>query len=419
MKNWAFIEHVTDQLDRSRPGDSKHPTLWPSEASATYKDQEGNTVVAGKCRRAVFFRYLIECFKFYDKYKMWSPLVNDLRTNAKKVDRYMLWIWAQGNLYEDFLINQAKDSGIFAHSQVPIYIKSHNISGKTDVEVYNPETRKLSIVEAKSVYGFGGNVVLGTPGDRTKGQMGTPRESNLMQIALYNWWRASTDDAYEYSRLVYGSRDTGRYAEYLVRTVLEGEVIHIEYRAWAPVMCEWVRSPITINSILDEYLNVQRDIDGGTIPPRDFILKWNQEQIDAAAAAGKLTKTDQKQYDKIAEQNKVNAYLQTIIDAAKSGDASEIATAISPSGPSTKEVLAAKSLSAPLIKRYLDYLDVAEVKDGQSKKDIAVISKFIAAAQELTTKHPLKPIVRGDWQCRFCKWAGTCYDKDSNPREVK
>src|SRR5687768_11639407 len=117
---WAFIEHVTDSLGKSRPGDPKPPTLWPSEASAVV-DVEGNKTVAGKCRRAVFFRYMLENFSFYEKYKMWKPLVEDIQCNALPTDRYLLWIWRQGELYEEFLVEQAKISGVYTGGQIQVY----------------------------------------------------------------------------------------------------------------------------------------------------------------------------------------------------------------------------------------------------------------------------------------------------------
>lgn len=303
---WAFIEHVTDSLGRSRPGDPKPPTLWPSEASAVV-EVEGKSHVAGKCRRATFFRYLLENFSFYDKYKIWKPLVEDIQCNALPTDRYLLWIWRQGELYEEFLVEQAKISGVFMSGQAQVYIPEYNLSGKKDIEVINPQSRKLSIVEAKSVYGFGANTVIGTPGDRRKGQMGTPRDSNLMQIALYHWWSASEDDAYEESRLVYGARDTGRYAEYLVKTeTQEDGTINILYKPHAPNIGSWVTSEITINAILTEYKNQQLWLDSGVLPGRDFEIIYDETKLAELYSSDEMGKTDREQYEKVIARRQEN-----------------------------------------------------------------------------------------------------------------
>lgn len=313
---WAFIEHVTDSLGRSRPGDPKPPTLWPSEASAIV-EVNGKTKVAGKCRRATFFRFLLENYAFYDKYKIWKPLVEDIKCNALPVDRYLLWIWRQGELYEEFLIEQAKISGVFVSSQATVFIPEYNVSGKKDIEIVNPETHKLSIVESKSVYGHGGNAVLGTPSARRQGALGTPRDSNLMQIAIYHWWHASEDDAYEDSRLVYGSRDTGRYGEYLVRTVTKDDLIEIQYKANAPQSGPWVTSAITINAILTEYKNIQLWLDSGIIPPRDFDILFNEDQLADLYSEGEMTKTDREQYEKVMARRAENRELEAAGEKVK------------------------------------------------------------------------------------------------------
>jgi hypothetical protein len=297
---------------------------------------------------------MLNCYKFYPRYAHWKPLADELVRERIPPDRYMLWIWRQGELYEDFLVEQSKISGVFACGQVPLYIKDHNISGKEDIETINPVTHKFSIVEAKSVYGFGGNVVLGTPAARRKGFMGVPREGNLMQIGIYHWWKASADSSYEESRLVYGSRDTGRYAEYLVKTEPEvtedGETrTYIWHKGNAPVQTPWVKSAIYIENIFEQYAGTQLAVDGGFIPPRDFKLLFDEKDLAHLSDEGGLSKTDQIQYDKVIARREENV-----------------------------ELVAA------------------------GKKE----------------KKELKQVEKGDWQCRFCNYKTVCFDKDSVPREV-
>lgn len=303
---WTFIEHITDSLTRPRPGDPKQPTLWPSEASAII-EKNGKQVVVGKCRRATFFRFLLENFKFYDKYKMWSPLVSDIQCKALPTDRYLLWIWRQGELYEQFCVEQAKIAGIYSSGQIPVYIPQFNVSGKEDLEAVNPISHKLSVVEIKSVYAYGADAVIGSKSDKRNGVTGTPKDNNLMQIALYHWWRASEDTAYEESRLVYGSRDTGRYGEYLVKTVTQEDgTINILYKSLVPTAGPWVASPITINSILNEFSNIQLWLDAGTIPARDFDIVYNEEQLAECFANDEFTKAEREQYEKVLARRAEN-----------------------------------------------------------------------------------------------------------------
>jgi hypothetical protein len=399
MSDWAFVEHATKQLMRPRPGDSKGPTFWPSEASATYLDKDGKAVTVGKCRRAIFFRYLIECYKFYDKYKLWSPLIERLQRESKPVDRYMLWIWAAGEQAEEYLIEQAKKSGVYVEEQIPVYVKSHAISGKKDIEVFNPETGKLSIIEAKSVYGFGGNTVLGTESQRRRGFMGEPRDSNLMQIAIYHWWSASMDDAYEESRLVYIARDTGRYAEYLVRTIAEGDINHIEYRPWHPHPGPWVRVPYTINDILNTFEASHLAVESGRIPTRDFDLVWSEDRLAKAYEAGELGKGDTEQYAKAKARLAFNSWANSIPELEDDHLLDSSAT-----WADDLSVGAKKAIEA-----------LANCDDDNAHKEIK--AKAIKELRKISPKKELKELEKGDWQCQYCKYSPICY-AEGEPKEL-
>lgn len=296
---WTFIDHVTSYLHRKRIGDRRQPTLWPSEASAVISSEHGDQVV-GKCRRAVFFRYLVDNFFYYKpKYDNWAPFVDRLIKNTLPTDRYLTWIGHAGQLYEESVIGLAKDAGVYIDSQIPIYVQSHNISGKIDIVIINPETGRKSLIEAKSIYGFNADNIIGTAASHRKGEMGTPRDSNLMQIAIYQWWLGEREDL-EDARLIYGARDTGRYAEFNV-TIDKGI---ITYQGTEPVLTKRVTSPITIQSILDQYLYIQKSIDANQIPVRDYDLQYSDEKILSLYESGKLTKIETQRVARRLEQIK-------------------------------------------------------------------------------------------------------------------
>jgi hypothetical protein len=129
-----------------------------------------------------------------------------------------------------------------------------------------------------------------------------------MQTAIYEWWYASGLDQFEHSRLIYGSRDTGRYAEYKIRTeTQENGMIKIFYKGIAPNVTPEKESPITINSILvDGYQYVQQHVDSGVIPPRDFEIQYSAEKIIQLYERGELTKAEIIQYEKLQARIQVN-----------------------------------------------------------------------------------------------------------------
>jgi hypothetical protein len=302
MSNWSFIDHCTNYLNRPRMGDPRAPNLWPSEASAII-EEEGQQKLVGKCRRAVWFRWLSDNISYYkdpEAISAYEPLYKLLKSRTLPPSPYTVWLWRAGDLYEEYLTQLAKEGGVYVASQVSVYIPELQISGKKDLVIIDPETGKLSTIEVKSVYGFGANTVLGTPSARGKGELGVPRESNLMQIALYEWWADAADEQFQAAKLVYGSRDTGRYAEYNVWT--EGD--SILYSGVAPNITKPITSKITISSILAQYKYVDDSYKNRVVPARDYDLKFSEEKIQELYEAGKLNKTETEKHEKLLAYRK-------------------------------------------------------------------------------------------------------------------
>ena len=303
MSSWSFISHITDYLSRPRLGDQKEPTQWPSEATALSVNQHGEKVVLGKCRRAAFFRLLLDSFAYSEKYNIYQKFVEKLKQETIEVEPYLRWIWSQGELYEEHCLNLAKSAGVYISDQTPVYVSKHNVSGKIDIIVINPSTGKFNIVEIKSVYGYGGNAVLGTPAERKRGLLGKPRESHLMQIGMYQWHFANRRDEFEEGLLVYGSRDTGRTAEYKITVEelenKEGEKRNfIFYQGNHPNITEKVNSGISIENVISNYNYIAKCLDSGEIPERDFEAKYSEEKLQKLYDRGELSKKDSEQFIK-------------------------------------------------------------------------------------------------------------------------
>ncbi len=298
---WSFITHITNYLGRPGLDEQKAPTLWPSEATSLITNEYGEQVVLGKCRRANYFRYLIDSYNFSENYSHYKDLVEDLKKNTSESDIYLRWIWKQGEIYEQYCVDLAKESGVFISGQTSIYIPKLNVSGKIDLIIVNPETHKFHIVEVKSVYGFNANKVLGTPGERKKGTLGEPRDSHLMQIGIYQWWYGNTYDHFGEGLLVYGSRDTGRYAEYKI-TVEKDEdsgFDYIYYQPHAPWPGDKINSGICIQSICKNYELIKSSVeDNKTIPSRDFELQYSDDKLKLMYDRGELNKTETTQFEK-------------------------------------------------------------------------------------------------------------------------
>jgi len=302
---WSFITHITNYLGRPGLDEQKAPTLWPSEATAVVVNEHGEEVVLGKCRRANYFRYALDMYNFSEDFNDYENFVNELKENIADSDLYLRWIWKQGEIYEQYCVDLSKESGVFISGQTSIYVPKLNVSGKIDLIVIDPETSRFHIVEVKSVYGFNANKVLGTPGERKKGSMGEPRDSHLMQIGIYQWWYGNTNSQFGHGLLVYGSRDTGRYAEYRITVEkAEDSLDYIYYQANSPWEGDKINSGISIQSICSNYKYIKDSVElrSKTIPARDFELQYSDDRLLKMYQRGELNKTETTQFEKRQSQ---------------------------------------------------------------------------------------------------------------------
>lgn len=295
--SWSFVNHITNELSRSFLNEQKAPTLWPSSATAVLDGK-----VVGKCRRQAFYRYAYDSYHFsekYDNYKELAETISELKIPASE---YTRWIWRAGELYEEYCIDLAKESGVFLGTQISVYIPKLNVSGKIDLIVLNPEEKTYHIVEVKSVYGFNANSVMGTDASHKKGILGEPRDSHLMQLGIYQWWYGNPKE-WGPGILLYGARDTGRFAEYYVTVeTAEDGFDYIYYQGNYPIVTEKINSGISMQNIMSNYKLILDALDSGQVPDRDYDLLYSDEKIDALYEAGQLTKTDTAQYEKRKKQ---------------------------------------------------------------------------------------------------------------------
>lgn len=299
MDNWSLVDHIVSYISRPRMGSQKAPTLWPSEAAAMIKNEHGETVNVGRCRRSVFFRYLKHSFHYHEKYAHYESLIHTIDTYETEPENYLRFIWAQGNLYEDYILDNAKCAGVYVADQTPIYIPEFNVSGKMDVIVWDPIDRKNRIAEVKSVYGFGANNVLGTPAQRRHNKMGKPRDSYIMQLGLYQWWYANKRDDFGDGIILVGARDTGRYGEFGLTVELdannENRIYYYQNNPYDGIKKD---SGITIENILDQYVFIQLSLESNTIPKRDFDAQYSDERLEELYISKRLNKSEISRYER-------------------------------------------------------------------------------------------------------------------------
>ncbi len=313
MSKWTLGDHINAHLTQPRLGIARQPSLWPSDASAVLINEHNETYVEGSCRRHTFLRFTRDQFIYDNQVNdQYRPLVEELYALESDPDRYLRWIWIAGNLFEEFVISQAKESGVYKASQIQVVIPGWNVVGKLDLLVENPVTGGLIAEEVKSIYGYyPEKAVLGTNSDRAHKKLGKPKTNNMMQAALYDWVLKNHIPKFEATRLFYGDRGTGKDAEFEITTYLDPDdgLTHIKYKGVFPFETPAVKSDITIDNILTQYKYVSDHYTNGTLPPRDFDLEVSPEKIHLLYERGDLTDSQTESYEKILERQRVNAEL--------------------------------------------------------------------------------------------------------------
>ena len=106
------------------------PTFYPSSASCV--DEINTEKVIGSCLRQQYYR----CTK--------TP-------ESDPAGLYSQYIFAAGNMWEDFLIEQFKRAGLWLGNNIKFAIVDKYISGEIDILIKNPDGEKgIAVVESKT-----------------------------------------------------------------------------------------------------------------------------------------------------------------------------------------------------------------------------------------------------------------------------
>ena len=131
-----------------------------------------------------------------------------------------------------------------------------------------------------------------------------------MQIGIYDWRHAFNNSNYEKSRLIYGDRGTGRWAEYLIDLSEVDGQHYIAYQSFAPKEGPRITTPFSIENIFSNYQYVQRHVDETVIPERDYSIQYTETELADKRTLGELNKTETTQYDKVIARRQENKELK-------------------------------------------------------------------------------------------------------------
>lgn len=254
-----------------------YSSLYPSEASIERADGSK----AGTCMRKAYLRF--------KKQKEDDGTLDAFYTPP---DHRAHWTFGQGHAIEAMVIERAKLAGIYYSSKnrfrIPI-VDGIAISGEIDAIFMVGD--KLVGIEVKSSSGY-------WTGKEVINDGGRPKIDHLLQTALYAWVTRSKIDAF---KLIYIMRDSSKRKEFNIalKAFDDPETTHPDESF--EIVVDGSRTELTINQILTRYRDLADHIIQGSVPEREYDLRYDDGKMDERCNAGLLSKTLTARWTKYVE----------------------------------------------------------------------------------------------------------------------
>lgn len=224
-----FFDMLGKHLLRSLPLKGKRlPTMYPSAASC--RDINNPTEIHGACMRQQWYR----CAGY---------------SESDPSGEYSQYIFAAGNMWEEWLTEQCKQQGIWVTNSLKWSIPEYFLSGEVDIVIRDPETDEVIILESKTYSSSNYDAKVELCGGRKRDKsirIPTPKVQNVMQSALYlHYFSKPENGGVKRVLLTYFDRACG------------GPENNREF---------WVSlNPVTINNETKTYIHIDTvDIDGNS-----------------------------------------------------------------------------------------------------------------------------------------------------------
>lgn len=267
----------------------RYRSLSPSSASIEIVDDSGSRIV-GACNRQQFYR-----LKGYNPDK-----IND--NEEKKIDWGLSAV--MGDYMHRMLVDIIDTYGFKMGLQKlavehPFYIPQKNISGRTDMIVWDHNTNEPIGIEMKSIGEF-----------KAKKAMEQPIDEHILQAMFYlhyyntnipvgqtkikKWylWYVSRTENWSIKAKAHSSQFSMLWDYYITLDDTNTALIHTPsgVQRW---------TGYTIEAIYKRYEQLQAALDTNLIPKRDYETTYSEEKITAIHKRGEISrKTDRDIIDK-------------------------------------------------------------------------------------------------------------------------
>lgn len=256
------------------------PTFYPSAASC--RDINDPTVIHGACLRSQWYR----CAGF---------------SESNPSTAYNQYIFAAGNMWEDWLTEKCKEIGIWVANSVKFSIEDYYISGEIDILVRDEDGSPV-IIENKTYNASNYNAkaeICGLGGRRP-----TPKYSNAMQAALYlSYFSKEENGGINKVWLTYMDRScTGPESQQLFVITLNKvdglTYIHVDTNDAKGTSYSYDLPGVTMEGVFSRYKELMESLQNSleNPPPPDFMHIYPEEVVEQKFRDGEIAKTNYEKW---------------------------------------------------------------------------------------------------------------------------
>ena len=262
MSDFDLIAATNLHMTRGRFPTTRRTHYYPSSASAVTP----NGVVGGCLRQS------------------WYRVQDNLEFTPAPSSPSGEWAAELGIAVESLLIENWKQMGIWVANNIKWYDKDRNISGELDAIIRTPEGKE-KIIELKTFWGYYASSEI--CGNTRK--EGKPKVEHQMQLMLY---LDHFKHRIEEGKLLYFARDSAARKEFDMHLTQ-----HTDGKTYAVIDGKMFLN-VALEDIYARYADLDNYYKNKVEPPRDYMLEYTDQMIEAKWAANDLSKAKYEAFQK-------------------------------------------------------------------------------------------------------------------------
>ena len=280
MRVWEIVDENLMQEPALEV--SRLPTFYPSSSACA--DQTDSSKKIGACLRANYYR--CAGYDKSDPDSLWSQ-----------------YVFAGGIMWEKFILDKLKASGVLIGSNVKFVDVARYISGEVDGVVIDPDTGKKVIIEVKTFYGYEAKKNL--VGNRTVKPK--PKDPHLLQAFFYlGHFSGQVDE----SVLMYFARDDHTRQEFSVTIHEEGGLRYPKIiTTWQGSEYSYVDKRITLEGIYEAFDALMEALKSGELPLPDYDHIYPDNVVERMWEAGEIAKTRYAKWQSNKTKNPIGYFM--------------------------------------------------------------------------------------------------------------